>query len=152
MTHIQRTREEEPVLLTEANLPGPDTITKRDALLDADPRLQQMLTEAVRVGWPAAFTNDLYQNDRRILADHPGEPMVWILRDHGTHLFPTECESKGEAHYARNVIHYWSGEHTLNYSDDTTEAARYYLVTPGGLTPLAWREAKEAIEVRSSGS
>lgn len=71
--------------LDPSTLPGPDTTMKRDAALSSDPRLQAMLAEAVRVGWPNAFQNDLYQHDVAMLAAHPGEPMLWILREHGTH-------------------------------------------------------------------
>jgi hypothetical protein len=46
------------------------------------------LAEAARVGWPAAYADDLYVHDRRQLAEHAGETMLWILRDHGTHLYP----------------------------------------------------------------
>ena len=43
--------------LDAATLPGPDTTMKREALLSPDPRLQAMLAEASRVGWPIAFEN-----------------------------------------------------------------------------------------------
>lgn len=147
MTTFRTTREEEPVPLGEADLPGPDTATKREALLDAEPRFLQMLAEAARLGWPTAFENDLYLHDRHILAAHPAEAMVWILRSHGTHLFPTECESPAASQCVREVIHYWSGGHALNASASVDYAARYYVVTPRGLTPLDWRGASEAITV-----
>ncbi len=134
--------------LDAATLPGPDTTMKREALLSADPRLQAMLAEASRVGWPIAFENDLYQHDLSILEAHPEEPMVWILREHGTHLFPIECDSPGQATYARTVIRYWSGEDKLNVILSPAERPKFYLVTPAGLTETTAQEA--AAKIRST--
>ncbi len=131
--------------LDAASLPGPDTTMKREALLSADPRLQAMLAEASRVGWPIAFENDLYQHDLAILEAHPEQQMVWILREHGTHLFPMECESAGQATYARTVIRYWSGEDKLNVILSPAERPKFYLVTPAGLTETTAQEAASKI-------
>ncbi|QEG35973.1 hypothetical protein [Bythopirellula goksoeyrii] len=134
--------------LDAASLPGPDTTMKREALLSPDPRLQAMLAEAVRVGWPAAFENDLYQHDLSILEAHPDELMVWILREHGTHLFAMECESAGQATYARAVIRYWSGEDKLNVILSPAERPKFYLVSSGGLAETTAQEA--ASKIRST--
>lgn len=134
-------------VLRLASLPGPDTTIKQHALLCSDPRYQAMLFEAARLGWPQAFENDLYQHDISILAAHPDQAMVWILREHGTHLFPLECQTAGEASYARTVIRYWSGEDKLNVIQNPAERPKYYLVKSSGLTEITAKEA--AVKIRS---
>lgn len=136
---------------TIATLPGPDTTTKRDAALSNDPRFQAMLAEAARVGWPAAFTDDLYQHDAKTLADNPGEPMLWILRQNGTHLYPLSCDNNHEAFYYRSVIRYWSGDHKLNTADNESDRARYYLVSDSGLTQISADVAATKIEAPPEG-
>ncbi|HMP04726.1 MAG TPA: hypothetical protein PJ982_00110 [Lacipirellulaceae bacterium] len=130
-----------PPLLDAATLPGPDTTMKREALRSPDPRLQAMLREAAKVGWPAAFANDLYEHDLTILESHPKQQLVWILRDHGTHLFPVDCQSAGQATYARTVIRYWSGEDRLNVIPAAEERPKFYLVGAAGLTETTAAEA-----------
>lgn len=132
--------------LRTAELPGPDTQTKREAILTHDPRMKLMLAEAARVGWPAAYTDDLYRHDRDQLARHPSQTLLWILRDHGTHLYPTLCENSHEATYYRQVIAYWSGEHKLNYSPHAEGRARYYLVSAEELREVSWQQAQEAVK------
>ncbi len=131
-------------------LPGPDTTTKQDAIMSTDPRLQAMLKEAARIGWPNCFQNDLYLHDRAILLDRPGEPLVWILRDHGTHLLPVECESNGQAEYARAVIHYWSGDDRLNVITNVDERPRFYLVSDSGLIESTATEAASLIRLAAA--
>lgn len=92
--------------LTAESLPGPDTATKLVAIKETAARSQWMLREAVRPGWTEAFTEDLYQHDLLILPDHPGKPMLWILRQHGTHLFPVTCDTSHEPAFCRLVIRY----------------------------------------------
>ncbi|MDC0935221.1 hypothetical protein OAS39_02965 [Pirellulales bacterium] len=128
-------------------LPGPDTMTKREATQVKDARFQYMLREAAQVSWPEAYTDDLYLHDRRILESHPEGPLLWMLRSHGTHLFPLECENSGQAHYAREVIRYWSGDHKLNVAQSDADRARYYRVTRHGLQQITWSEALDEISV-----
>ena len=104
-----------------------------------------MLAEAARVGWPEAFENDLYQHDLAILEAHPRAAMLWILREHGTHLFPLECETPGQATYARTVIRYWSGEDKLNVILSLAERPKFYLVSTAGLTETTAQEAASKI-------
>lgn len=136
-------------VLRLASLPGSDTTTKKNALLCADPRFQAMLKVAAQTGWPNAFENDLYQHDISILEAHPGEPMLWILRDHGTHLFPLECQTAGEARYARTVIRYWSGDYKLNVIDNPAERPLFYVVSHSGLIATTPKEA--AAKIRCCG-
>ena len=72
-------------------LPGPDTRTKSEAAATDDWRLKRMLAVAREVGWPMAWTDDLYRHDRKKLDANPGEAFLWILRDTGTHLYPLTC-------------------------------------------------------------
>ncbi|MDC0936281.1 hypothetical protein OAS39_08325 [Pirellulales bacterium] len=133
-------------------LPGPDTTTKLAAAQDPDIRYQHMLREAVKIAWPAAYADDLYLHDRHILAGFPGEPMLWVLRSHGTHLFPLACDSAGQADYAKEVIRYWSGDHKLNVAECEADRARYYVVTRGGIRQITAQAAGEAIEVSCNGA
>lgn len=132
--------------LAAHDLPGPDTATKREALLVEDPRMRLLLAEAARIGWPAAYCDDLYQHDRQQLAEHSSQPLLWILRDHGTHLYPTLCDNEHEAAFYRQVIRYWSGDHQLNYSPHAADRARYYLLDEKALAPITWQDACEAIQ------
>jgi hypothetical protein len=144
---MQRIHAAEHPDLSAHELPGPDTRTKLSALQTEDPRLQLMLREAARVGWPAAYTDDLYRHDKKQLEQHPGEKLLWILREHGTHLYPTECDNSHEVRFCRQVIEYWSGDHKLNYSPHPEGRALYYLVSDSSLEPLTWEEAREALKV-----
>jgi len=107
-----------------------------------------MLAEAARVGWPAAFTDDLYQHDAQMLAENPGEPMLWILRQNGTHLYPLSCDNNHAASYYRSVIRYWSGDHKLNTADSDSDRARYYLVSDSGLQQISADVAASKISAR----
>lgn len=105
-----------------------------------------MLTIAREVGWPKAFQNDLYLHDRSILDTHPGESFLWILREHGTHLFPLNAESPGQATYARTVIRYWSGEDRLNIIPDKAERPKFFFVSAqGSLTETDFRTAQTLV-------
>ena len=133
--------------LSAAKLPGPDTHTKLDAIKTDDPRLRGLLRIAQDTGRPSAYTNDLYLTDRRILASFPDEPLIWILRENGTHLLITHCHTNGEAKYARDVIEYWSGDHYLNATQSPDDRARYFLVEPKRIREVAARRALECIRV-----
>jgi hypothetical protein len=122
-------------------LPGPDTRTKREAATTGDNRLLHMLRIASDIGWPLAWTDDLYRHDREKLAAHPGESFLWILRDTGTHAYPLRCGNRHEARGYCQTIHYWSGEHRLNVTDDADQRARYYVVSSSGVKSLSWQEA-----------
>lgn len=74
--------------------------------------------------------------------------MIWILGPNGTHLFPTECETSGEASYYRHVIEYWSGDHKLNMASSTADRAKFYLLTAHSLTAIDWKQAKDAIRYK----
>jgi hypothetical protein len=108
-----------------------------------------MLEEAVGVGWPEAFQDDLYVHDLKKIDGSPGTPMVWILRSAGTHLYPTVCSNRHEAAYYRRVIEYWSGDHNLNLADAPRVRARYYLVTCSELRSIEWRDAKALVGTAS---
>lgn len=136
--------------ITAASLPGPDTATKLAAIKESDVRFQWMLREAVRAGWPEAFTDDLYQHDLRVLKDNPGAPMLWILRRHGTHLYPLTCENSHEAAYCRQVIRYWSGDHKLNTATEHDERATYYIVSESGIEQISADQAADHIKVRTT--
>jgi len=109
-----------------------------------------MLQEAARAGWPEAFTDDLYLHDLQALKDNPGQPMLWILRSHGTHLYPLTWENSHEAAYCRKVIRYWSGDHKLNVGTQENERARYYIVSDSGLEPITAEEAAGRVKERVS--
>jgi hypothetical protein len=111
-----------------------------------------MLDEASRVGWPRAYTDDLYLYDRLALEKYSQEKLVWVLREHGTHLYPTLCENSHEASYYRGVIAYWAGDHKLNYSPDAEGRARYYLISADAIKEITWREAQDAIEYHAPGT
>lgn len=134
--------------LTQANLPGPNTITKQAALATTDARFLLMLHKAAEIGWPLAYTDDLYRHDAEALASHPGQPMLWILRDHGTHLYPLETENGHEAAYYRQVVRYWSGDHKLNAAERDNDRAHYYVVSAAELTAITAMQAQERITVR----
>jgi hypothetical protein len=140
-----KTLDNHPTRLDLAKLPGADTSSKQRAVASTDPRLQAMLAEAARTGWPERFENDLYRHDLGILEAHPGEPMVWILRDNGTNLFPVHADSSGAAHYARAVLRYWSGEDKLNFIPELAERPRFYLVGLKGIQETTAAEAAAAI-------
>lgn len=108
-----------------------------------------MLRESARIGWPKSFSNDLYSHDRDTLANYPDQPMIWIVRENGTHLYPTDCDTAGEAAYNRRVIEYWSGDDNLNYASEITDKARFYRLTANTLVAMPWREARDAISVRN---
>lgn len=136
-------------LLTMATLPGPDTSTKADALEFPDPRFRLLLAESARTGWPKAFCNDLFLHDLDYLKRYPQETeMVWILRDHGTHLYPVKLDSRGEAQFVRDTISYHSGDHKLNVADRESDRARYYHLAAGALTPVSPQEALDLITVK----
>ena len=109
-----------------------------------------MLSEAMRIGWPTAFTSDLYLHDSDTLKNHPGRAMLWILREHGTHLYPVVCTSRGQISYVRRVIKYWSGEDRLNLATKDSERARYYVVTPEKLTQISWHAAFDLFRLKDS--
>ncbi len=135
--------------LSANSLPGPDTATKLAAIKDSYTRFQYMLTEAGRTGWPEAFTEDLYLHDLQVLKENPSQPMLWILRRHGTHLYPLAWENAHEAAYCRQVIRYWSGEHKLNTASTDEERAKYYIVSETGLEEISADEAAERVKVRA---
>lgn len=93
-------------LLTLADLPGPNTVTKQAAMDTLDVRHRRMLQQAASTGSPRAYTDDLYLHDAEQLASHPGSSMLWILRENGTHLYPLHCENGHEASYYRRVVDY----------------------------------------------
>lgn len=129
-------------------LPGPNTSTKREALADLDPRFQVMLAEAVRVGWPIGYQDDLYVHDRRILEAHPDQVMVWALREMGTELFPVQAGSTGEARHFRDVLRYWAGHTKLSLIHDDARRPRFYLVgASGSLRRVSAERAINAIQV-----
>ena len=129
---------------------GPDTASKLAAIKESDVRFQHLLTEATRTGWPEAFTEDLYLHDLQTLKESPGQPMLWILRRHGTHLYPLVWENSHEAVYCRQVIRYWSGEHKLNTASSDEERAKYYSVSESGLEEITADEAAERVKVRAN--
>jgi hypothetical protein len=129
-------------------LPGPDTRTKSEAAATDDWRLKRMLGVAREVGWPMAWTDDLYRHDKQKLDANPGEAFLWILRDTGTHLYPLTCFNWHEAESYRRTIHYWSGHHNLNVIDDPAERARYYVVSNTTLKSLSWQEAMQCFTVQ----
>lgn len=136
--------------LAAHQLPGPDTETKLAALEFADPRMRLMLLESSRVGWPFGFSNDLYLHDRETLTKHPCKEMIWILRENGTHLYPTRCTTSGEAAYYRRVIEYWSGDDKLNAATRNEDRAKFYLLTDKSLNPISWQAARDSLKVEPS--
>ncbi len=130
------------------SLPGPDTAFKLAAIKESDVRFQHMLLEATRTGWPEAFTDDLYRHDLQALKENPGQPMLWVLRQNGTHLYQLTCENSHEAAYCRQVVRYWSGDHKLNTASTQDERAKYYVVDENGLEEINADEAAERIKVR----
>jgi hypothetical protein len=99
------------------------------------------------LGWPVCFCDDLYLHDREKLETSGDERMIWILRQHGTHLYPVKCGSSGERDYYRRVIHYWSGEDKLNVATTDDDRAKFYLLTKDALTPITWQAARDALRV-----
>ena len=137
-----------PDTLSEHLLPGPNTATKREALLSVDPRFRLLLHEAARIDWPVAYGNDLYVYDRQLLEKTPAGDFVWILRSHGTHLYPVVCDTSAEQHYRRCVIEYWSGDDRLNRTGCVHERARYYLLSGNVLRNITWQQAESLFTVR----
>lgn len=131
-------------------LPGPDTATKLAAIKESDVRFRHMLSESSRTGWPEAFTEDLYLHDLHALRENPSQPMFWVLRRHGTHLYPLIWKNSHEAAYCRQVIRYWSGEHKLNTACTDEERAKYYIVSESGLEEISANKAAERVKVRAS--
>lgn len=53
------------------------------------PHYDALVAEAKRVGWPTNYRRDLFVHDRNALARIPANvPLVWMLRESGTHLWP----------------------------------------------------------------
>jgi len=134
-------------------LPGPDTKTKQDAVAYAqeDPRMGAMLDLAHDHRWPEAYTDDLYLHDRNQLAKWSGLDVIWILRDHGTHLIvldPNAEHPRAENRIATPVIRYWSGEHFLNdCSDDPGRVPKFfYIFADGSAVASDAEEAKRVID------
>lgn len=140
----------EVLQLSRDALPGPDTAFKLAAVMESDVRFHHMLQEAARTGWPEAFTEDLYLHDLQALKESPGQPMLWILRKHGTHLYPLTWEISHEASYCRQVIRYWSGDHKLNTASTDDERAKYYIVSESGLEEVSADQAAERVNARAS--
>lgn len=136
--------------LSLCDLPGPDTQVKREALLREDPRLKMMLSEAASSGWPKAYTDDLYRHDVERLSQYPETPMLWILRENGTHLYPLECDTAHEATYYREVIRYWSGDHKLNMANCDEDRARYYIVNCDRLLRVTSEDAAASLHARAA--
>lgn len=138
-----------PIRLVSADeLPGPDTRTKAEAVAYArtDPRYASMLLVAAETGWPEAYHHDLYHHDRQTLRESAGE-MIFILRDNGTHLYPTLCDAS-DAHWARGAISYHSGDHKLNTYGDKDRRPKFYRVWAGGeIQEIGWRAAYGLIRV-----
>lgn len=114
-------------------LPGPETKTQLAARRQAltDQRLSAMMTVAAETQWPEAWQDDLYVHDAALLLETQGE-MLWILRDHGTHLYPVLCENSGELHHARTVVRYHSGNHKLNWIEGPHRRPRFFHVHADG--------------------
>ena len=127
------------------SLPGPDTQTKQEALQSTDQRYLLMLAEVAEVGWPVAWSNDVYIHDRRRLSEHPDEPMIWILRDTGSSLVPVRCFNKHERRDYLRLVYYYSGHCPLNYFADENPKthSRFYEVTANRLDRLTWEQAQE---------
>ena len=109
-------------------LPGPDTNTKQAAVQSTDRRYQLMLAEVAEVGWPLAWSNDVYIHDRRWLSEYPDEPMIWILRDTGSSLVPVRCFNQHERRDYMRLVHYYSGYCQLNFfaDEDPGTHPRFY--------------------------
>jgi hypothetical protein len=121
--------------------------TRESALADPDPRYKAILAIAARTGWPASFQDELYVHDRRFLAEHPGEAVVFGVREKGTQLYPVQCDAS-DAYWARHAIHWHSGEHRLNYYADGERRPQWFLISDAGLAqPLSWREAIGSLHV-----
>ena len=141
-------------LVTLNDLPGPNTKSKSEAVRYAhqDPRFASMLDVAADTQWPTAFHDDLYRHDLAYLQQTPGA-LIWILRDHGTHLYEVECENGGDAMHARTVISYHSGHHKLNSyeSEERGRWPRFYHVYAGGeIREIGHREAYGMITVKQA--
>lgn len=132
-------------MITETNLPGPNTRTKAEALQDDHPIYRHLLAAAAITQWPAAWTDDLYVHDRQQVKEETKSDYIYILRECGTHLFPVVADSSGAAHYARTVCRYWSGTHKSNWSDDTI--AHFFRVNAHCFRPITADEAVAAFKV-----
>lgn len=143
-------RDDKAPDLATHQLPGPDTRAKLAAMESTDPRVRLLLKEAARLGWPKAFSNDLYLHDCQTLVNHRDGPMIWIVRENGTHLYPTRCTTSGEAAYCRRVIEYWSGDNKLNVATRDEDRAKFYLLTDNSLNPISWQAARDSLEVEPS--
>jgi len=133
--------------LSDITLPGPDTTTKQAALLNPDPRLDFMLREAAKCDWPNGFSDDLYLRDCKWLAEHPNEPVLWVLRENGTQLYSPVCDSPGGAKYVKDVIKYWSGEDNLNFAPDQTISHCFYITTER-IKKISHKQAIDMIRVK----
>lgn len=127
-------------------LPGADTRDKLEATRSTDGRFHLLLSEAARIGWPRAFCSDLYLHDREKLELNPDEPMVWVLRENGTHLYRINCDTTGEMNYCRAVLQYWSGEDKLNLIPNPVERPRFYLLIEESLRLVDWKTARDALQ------
>ena len=124
-----------------AQLPGPDTQSKREACQYAlkDGRYFRLLQLAIWHNWPEAYTDDLYIHDRRQCQDYPDVDMIFTLRDHGTHLWPV---IKGDFQWSRSVILFQAGDHKLNrYGPDDARAKFFHVPAFGEAVEVTPQEA-----------
>ncbi|MAT68928.1 MAG: hypothetical protein CMJ58_05335 [Planctomycetaceae bacterium] len=109
-----------------------------------------LLAEAARVAWPEAYHDDLYVHDANALDVHPARPLIWVLRRHGMHLLPVECESHQQAEHVRALIRYWG----RTAEQDATKAAPlgplFYLLDGATLYRTDWRRALDSICVSAT--
>lgn len=63
----------------------PTTVDKQFALL---------VQESQRLRMPTHYSNDLYKHDLKILRRNKPRSFIWIVREHGTHLYPLDTGGK----------------------------------------------------------
>lgn len=59
-----------------------------------------LVAESKRLGWPTIFRTDLTMHDRQMLRQRDplqGGEFVWVVREHGTHLYFIEAAPKQQA-------------------------------------------------------
>lgn len=131
-------------------LPGPNTGTKQEALdyASVDPRIGAMLALAAEHQWPEAYQDDLYHHDVNCLRAHPGVDLIWILRDHGTHviLLDPEDDPRAARRCAIPLIEFHSGDHRLNcYGDGDRRPKYFYIFASGQAVESNADEAKQVV-------
>lgn len=111
-------------------------------------RWDLLVEKSKEIGWPEAYQQDLTIHDQNTLLESPHCDYVWLLRECGTHLYPTQCETTGERDYCRKVIRYWDGNHNLNYNDGKP-MARYFHVVGFKMKEITAKEAYDLIKVEA---